>query len=197
MYCGFRGEMRPQFGERSARIRGQFKEGCGQSAARGQRGTEHYEEDGKRKQRLRLLRKVRDAVANSRVHHRVSAKGIRNGFLIPFEEQLVHPIIFVEKTQRRFEPFGESVDGRLVEALVVDSFHFKHYTGISGLRQKHLRAGEAKEVDHGVQRAGFLIVSKEATQVQHEGSPMTVMGANLAGSYCRRSFAARKRSLRI
>ena len=71
--------------------------------------------------------------------------------MVALEKKLVNAVILIEQAQRGFQAFCQRVDRRLVQTLVVDALHFKNDARVTGLRQEHLRAGKAKEVDHGIE----------------------------------------------
>jgi len=51
---------------------------------------------------------------------------MRNGLAIPFEEELIDAIAFIEQPQRRFQALGEGVNRRGIETLVVDALQFEN-----------------------------------------------------------------------
>ena len=61
---------------------------------------------------------------------------VRNGFVVPFEQILIEPVVFVEQLQRRFEALGESVNRCAVEALEIDAAHFEDDPDLATLGEK-------------------------------------------------------------
>src|SRR5215813_3040043 len=122
---------------------------------------------------------------------------MRNFLTVPLEKQLVNPVVFVKQAQGGFKALGESVDCCGIQAFVIHAVEFKNDSGISGFGEKNLRPDEAVEVDHRIKRSGLLVVPEDALQAQHGFSRTMEMQQSLPGSYCRRNFAACRRSFKI
>ena len=131
---------------------------------------EHDEINRDGKEVLRLVREIGDAVTDGCVDDGFAVECVRNHRAVAFEQILVDAIVFIEEFERGFEPLGQSVDGLLVQTLVIDPLDLEDQTEVPGLGQKRVLVDKSIEIHALVQRAGFYVVPEDAFESKHRAS---------------------------
>src|SRR5437868_12426938 len=85
----------PDLRQRFAWVFRELEDRAGEGAARRQGRAEHDVKDGKRKEVLRFLGEIGNAVADSGVDHWFSGEAVGDRLAIPFEEELIDAIVLV------------------------------------------------------------------------------------------------------
>src|SRR3984893_13982498 len=128
---------------------------------------EHDVINRQRKELARFAAKIFDAVEDSGINHRMAVKLERDPRVVAFEKILVDAVMFIEKSQSRLEAFGEGVNGRAIQAFIVDAVDFEDDAQVACLGQENLIAHESIEIDLAIECASLLVILKNALEAKH------------------------------
>src|SRR5580704_13985798 len=129
--------------------------------------VEHDVIHGKREQRASLRFEVGDAIPDGGIDNRIRIELVWDGLVVALEQVLVQAAIFIEQFEGRLQALGETIDRRLVQALVVDAANFENDPDFSGLGQEDFGSDEPVEIHLFRERAGFLVVLENSLEFKH------------------------------
>ena len=114
-----------------------------------------------------LLAEIGDAILDRGIHDRIAVELVRDGFVVALEEVLVDAVVLIKQLQRGFEALREAINRGAVETLIVHAANFEDEADLAGLREKHVRADEAVEIDLLTERAGLVVVLEDSAKPEH------------------------------
>src|ERR1700730_4666796 len=119
------------------------------------------------KELARFAAKIFDTVEDGGINNRMFVKLERDPWVIAFEKILVDAVMLIEESQSRLEAFGEGVNGRALQAFIVEAVDFEDGPQVACLGQENLIAHESIEIALPIEGASLLVISKNALEAKH------------------------------
>src|SRR2546429_7948886 len=138
--------MRAEVAEGFGGLVRKFEEGASERACVTEPFKQNDVIDRKRKKRVGFGCKICQTILDGCIYDRSVIELVGDTLVVPLEEVLVDPVVFVEELECRFEALCQAVERVSVQALVVDAPNFKDDTEVSRLGEEDVGIDKAIQV---------------------------------------------------